>query len=237
MGSEEPVFCLAANRPCAWFRVQHPMCFSATASFVAGLGLLAVSAVVARRVRHRAEWPFALIPALFGIQQLIEGAIWLSLGDGALELNAVLTQAYSVFSQVLWPVYIPVAVLLLETHPRRRQLLVVLTLGGAACSLFLLVYLTRLQVGSVVQGHHITYVFPHFHELAATGLYLLGACFAPLCSSHRAVRLFGAAATLALIVTTVFYAAWFISVWCFLAAIMSATVLLQFPRRPAVLAG
>lgn len=213
------------------------MCFSATASFVAGAGLLVVSVLSARRVRHRAEWAFALIPALFGVQQLIEGAIWLSLGDGALQLNAVLTQTYSVFSQVLWPVYIPVAVLLLETHPKRRRLLTVLALAGAACSAFLLYYLARLQVGSVVEGGHISYVFPHFHELAATGLYLLGACFAPLCSSHPAVRLFGVAATFALVVTTVFYAAWFISVWCFLAAIMSATVLRQFPRRAAVLAG
>ena len=59
------------------------MCFSATASFTAGAGLLIVGAVAARRARQPAELPFALIPALFGVQQLIEGAIWLTLPDNA----------------------------------------------------------------------------------------------------------------------------------------------------------
>jgi len=42
------------------------MCFSATASFVAGTSLSAI------------ELPFAMIPLLFGIQQLVEGIIWLT---------------------------------------------------------------------------------------------------------------------------------------------------------------
>ena len=50
------------------------------------------------------EIPFALIPLLFGIQQLIEGLIWLSFVDGSSIDNASLTLAYSLFSHVLWPV-------------------------------------------------------------------------------------------------------------------------------------
>ena len=59
------------------------MCFSATASFSAGAALLIVGAVTVRRARRRAELPFSLIPVLFGIQQLIEGAIWLTFPDKA----------------------------------------------------------------------------------------------------------------------------------------------------------
>lgn len=80
------------------------MCFSATASFSAGAALLIVGAVTVRRARRRAELPFSLIPVLFGIQQLIEGAIWLTFPDKAPVLNSVLTVVYSVFSHVLWPV-------------------------------------------------------------------------------------------------------------------------------------
>ena len=47
------------------------MCFSATASFTAGTGLIAFGAFTARRARRPAELPFALIPVLFGVQQLI----------------------------------------------------------------------------------------------------------------------------------------------------------------------
>lgn len=204
------------------------MCFSAPASFTAGVVLVAIGWVAARRTRQRSELPFALIPVLFGIQQLTEGALWLTFPDKAPLLNNLLTQFYSLFSQVIWPIYIPVAVWLLEPIPWRRKALLVTTAAGAAVSLFLLYYLVRLPVVAQVQGRHITYLFPHFHQIAATGLYLLGACLAPLFSSHRAVRVFGIAACLSLVATYTFYATWFISVWCFFAAILSGLVFLHF---------
>ena len=48
------------------------MCFSATASFTAGVALLIVGTVTTRRASRRTELPFALIPLLFGVQQLLE---------------------------------------------------------------------------------------------------------------------------------------------------------------------
>ena len=65
------------------------MCFSATASFTAGFGLLAIGAITASRINRPAELPFALIPALFGVQQLIEGGLWLTFSDSALLGNSV----------------------------------------------------------------------------------------------------------------------------------------------------
>jgi hypothetical protein len=88
--------------------------------------------------------------------------------------------------------------------------------------------LVQLPVISEAREHHIVYNFPHFHVLAATGLYLLGTCIGPLFSSHRMVRLFGVAATLSFMVTYVFYAVWLISVWCFFASLLSCVVLLHF---------
>ena len=207
------------------------MCFSASASFTAGVALLAIGVVTVRRARRQVELPFALIPAFFGFQQLLEGGLWLSFADKAPLLNAVLTQLYSVFSQVFWPVYIPVAVLLIEPVCWRRRLIGVIALAGVVVALFLLRYLVRLPVVAQVSAHHIVYVFPHFHEVAATGLYLLGACVSPLCSSHRSARLFGVAASLSLLATYLYYFTWFISVWCFFAALLSAIVLLFFPPR------
>ena len=67
------------------------MCFSATASFTAGVGLLAIGAVTASRINRPAELPFALIPTLFGVQQLIEGALWLTFTGNAPQMNVVLT--------------------------------------------------------------------------------------------------------------------------------------------------
>lgn len=49
------------------------MCFSATASFTAGTALVGVGSVTLRKSHGRRELRLALIPALFGIQQLSEG--------------------------------------------------------------------------------------------------------------------------------------------------------------------
>lgn len=207
------------------------MCFSATASFSLGAALLSLSVITSRRARTRSALPYALIPALFGIQQLLEGVLWLSLDASGRCGYPALVQIYSVFSQVIWPVYIPLAVLLLEPPGKRRALIAALTVAGTLVSGFLLFYLAHEQVLAQAQSGHVAYIFPHFHEVAATGLYVLGACVGPLCSSHRAVRIFGLAVTVALLITYVFYTVWFISVWCFLAATMSVLVLAQFPGK------
>lgn len=207
------------------------MCFSATASFTAGAALLIVGTVTARRARRPAELPFALIPVLFGAQQLIEGALWLTFSDDASHWNTVLTHVYSLFSHVLWPIYVPIAVLLLELVPWRRKALAGIAVAGAAPGLYLLYFLVTEPIVAQVVGHHITYVSPHFYILAVMALYVLGTCISPLLSSHRTVRWFGLAAFLSFVAAYAFYAAWFISVWCFFAAVLSGIVLVHFPRR------
>lgn len=207
------------------------MCFSATASFVVGTVLVAMGSVAAWRCTRSVELPYAFIPVLFGVQQWLEGTLWLTFQDPASGCTAALTQLYSGFSQVVWPVYIPVSILLMETVPWRRKALWVVTFAGALVSLLLLYFLAHLQVESRPVGGHISYVFPHFHTTIATGLYLLGACISPLLSSYRSVRVFGLGVSLALVVTYVFYNTWFISVWCFLAATMSTTVLWHFRKK------
>jgi len=208
------------------------MCFSATASFSAGAALLIIGAVTVRRARRRAELPFSLIPVLFGIQQLIEGAIWLTFPDKAPLLNTVLTVVYSLFSHVLWPVYVPIAVLLLEPIPWRRRVLLAIAFVGGAVGLYLLYFIVSLPIVSQVQGGHIAYVSPHFYAAVVMVLYVLGTCVSMLFSSHSRVRLFGLAAFVAFVGAYVFYAVWLISVWCFFAAVLSVIVLLHFPRRP-----
>ena len=213
------------------------MCFSATASFTAGAVLLVVGTVTVPRARRPAELPFAAIPALFGIQQLIEGAIWLTFPDKAPMLNHVLTVAYSLFSHVLWPVYVPIAILLLEPILWRRRVLIAIALAGAAVGLFLLYFIVSLPIVSQVQGRHIIYVSPHFYIVAVMILYVAGACISMLFSSHRRVQLFGVAAFAAFVAAFIFYNVWLISVWCFFAATLSVIVLLYFPRRPAKRSG
>ena len=202
------------------------MCFSATASFTAGVALLVVGTVTVRRAGRSAGLAFAAIPLLFGIQQMLEGALWLTFSADAPLLNTVLTYVYSFFSHVLWPVYVPLAVLLMEPTPWRRKVLGVIAIAGAAVGIYLLYFLVRLPLVAQVAGRHIAYLSPHFYALEAMTLYLLGTCVSSLFSSHRSVRLFGVAAFLSFVAAYAFYSTWFISVWCFFAAVLSSLVLL-----------
>lgn len=210
------------------------MCFSAFASFSSGAALLLVGGASARRTRHARELPYALIPLLFGVQQLLEGVLWLTLPQAQQCLNAPLTQAYSAFSQVIWPIYIPLAVYLLERAGWRRRAIGLVALGGSFVGLYLLWYMVHVPVVAQLGGGHIAYVFPHFHQPLATVLYLFAACVSPLLSSWPRVRLFGVLASLSLVTTAYFYAQWFISTWCFFAALLSAVVWLHFAGRPQV---
>ncbi len=210
------------------------MCFSATASFSAGALLLGIGTLTLRSAlaaQQRRELPFAAIPLLFALQQLIEGVIWLTFSDEAPLLNSVMTHVYSFFSHVLWPIYVPVAVLLMEPAGRRRRALFGFVAAGTAVGAYLLYVLVAFPVVSQPTGQHIEYVSPHFFAAVTMALYLLSTAISPLLSSHRMVVVFGVLALLSFAAAYAFYSTWFISVWCFFAALLSVVVYLHFALR------
>jgi hypothetical protein len=204
------------------------MCFSATASFSAGAVLLGLGTLTLKSASRPRELPFAAIPLLFAIQQLSEGVIWLTFRYEAALLNAVMTHVYSFFSHVLWPVYVPVAVLLIEPLGRRRRVLLAFVTAGVGVGAYLLYILVAYPVVSRPTGQHIEYVSPHFFALAAMTLYLASTTLSPFLSTHRTVKVFGLLALVSFAMAYFFYATWFISVWCFFAALLSAVIYLHF---------
>ena len=204
------------------------MCFSATASFSAGAILLGLGALTLKSARCPRELPFAAIPLLFAIQQLSEGVIWLTFRYEAPLLNAVMTHLYSFFSHVLWPIYVPVAVLLIEPPGRRRQVLLAFVAAGLAVGGYLLYFLVAFPVASRPTGQHIEYVSPHFFAAVVMTLYLLSTTVSPILSTHRMVKVFGVLALSSFAAVYYYYATWFISVWCFYAALLSAVIYLHF---------
>jgi hypothetical protein len=213
------------------------MCFSATASFSAGGILLGLGALTLKSARRPRELPLAAIPLLFALQQLSEGVIWLTFEYEASQLNAVITHVYSFFSHVLWPVYVPVAVLLIEPVRWRRRAVLAFVAVGVAVGTYLLYMLVAYPVVSRPIGQHIEYVSPHFFAAAVMTLYLLSTTFSPLLSTHRTVNVFGVLALSSFAAAYFLYATWFISVWCFFAALLSTVVYLHFVLRRANAAG
>jgi len=207
------------------------MCFSATASFSAGALLLGIGTLTLKSARHARELPFAAIPILFAIQQLTEGVIWLTFSNEAPLLNVVMTHVYSFFSHVLWPVYVPVAVLLIEPPGWHRRALLGFVAVGIAVGAYLLYILVAFPVISRPIGQHIEYISPHFFAGLTMSLYLLSTIVSPMLSTHRMVKVFGILALLSFAAAYFYYVTWFISVWCFFAALLSAVVYLHFVVR------
>ena len=209
------------------------MCFSATASFSAGAVLVGLGTLTLKSASRPREMVFAAIPVLFAVQQLSEGVIWLTFRYEAPQLNAAMTVVYSFFSHVLWPVYVPVAVLLMEPSGWRRRALLAFVAAGIAVGAYLLYALVVYPIVSQPIGHHIVYVSPHFFAAGAMTLYLMSTTLSPFLSSYRTVKLFGVLLLLSFAAAYALYATWFISVWCFFAALLSVAVYLHFVLRKA----
>ena len=204
------------------------MCFSATASFTAGAALSVVGGVTVHKSEGKFELPLALVPVLFGLQQLTEGLVWVSLQHDLQTLQTVATYVYSMFSHVLWPIFVPFAILLVETSRRRKRALGVFQALGLAVGLYLVYFLLRFPVTAHVHGHSITYDSPHFYIIGVIVVYLLATCVSGLFSTHRCINAFGVLAFILAIAAYRVSVTTFVSVWCFYAAILSFLVYFHF---------
>lgn len=204
------------------------MCFSLLASVTAGAALCAAGALTLALARERGERPLASIPLLFGVQQLVEGLVWWSLDHHDATVNVASTSAYMLFSHVLWPVYVPFAVLCMESSAWRRKAITACLAVGALVSLDGILTVLRGPSTSHVVGSSIRYETP---GLLVIGLYLLATCVAVMVSSHRPLQLIGAAALALALVTLGLYSAVFVSVWCFFSAVLTVMIFVYFWAR------
>lgn len=206
------------------------MCFSATASFVTGGALTATGIVTVRQAKTKARFPFAAIPLLFGIQQTIEGVIWVSFGLPA--LNTVMTYAYLIFAYALWPVFVPIAVLLVETHPIRKNILRGLSLSGFAMGIYMLYFIFTDPGKAHIVNQGIAYGHRYLHNLLPLTLYVIVTCGSGFVSSSKIINIFAISVLAAFFGAYWFYNITFISVWCFFAAILSIIVYWYFRSNP-----
>jgi uncharacterized protein DUF6629 len=203
------------------------MCFSATASFIAGISLSIIGVVTLKKARSKKEIPFASIPLLFGVQQFIEGLLWTSFRYNDPFFNEVMTYTFSVYSHVLWPIFIPFSIRLLETVPWRKKVISVFLVIGTLVGAYLLYLIIKFPVISVIDKN-IVYASTHFYQVPVILLYLGATCLGSLFSSHKMIIVFGALALFLFLVAYLFYTVAFFSVWCFFAAILSAIIYLHF---------
>ena len=189
------------------------------------MSVLGVATV--KKAERKAEIPFAMIPLLFGVQQIIEGMLWLSFRFDAPLLNVIMTYVFTLFSHVLWPIFVPFSIGLMETVAWRKKVISAFQITGIAVGLYHLYVIVKFPVTSEINGD-IVYVSPYFNKVPVLVLYLAATCVGAFFSSHKIINIFGALALLLFMVAYWFYTVAFFSVWCFFAAILSVVIYLHF---------
>ncbi len=203
------------------------MCFSATASFAAGVVLSAAGVATQRKARKPSQRLFAAIPLLFGFQQFTEGVLWITLRSGGHDwLQNAATYIFLITALVILPVMIPLSMWFMEEVKKRKKILAGLMVTGVILSLFYAFCLISYNVTPRINGFHIQYIDEFPQTLAwIASLFYPAATVAPLfASSVRRMWLLGILIAVAWLVTGIFFKGYLISVWCFFAALISVLI-------------
>ncbi len=203
------------------------MCFSAEASFAGGVIISAIGVAVVTKVHKPSQLLFACIPIFFGMQQFTEGMLWISIPNPEyINIEKVATYIFLFMADVLWPVLIPVSILLMEENHRKKKILWYFFFAGLVVSLYYSYCLVFLNVTPRIIGYHIKYIsdFSKLIAIPAFFLYLVATIPPLFISSIKRMHIFGTLMLLSCIVTAIFFTQYLTSVWCFFAALISGVI-------------
>lgn len=207
------------------------MCFSLQADLVVGAALLPVAALSLREVRHVRELPFASLPLLFALHQLVEALVWAgTAGQVPAWVEQAAATVYLVFALPVLPVLVPLAVLLLEPRGSRRRVAPFVALGVVVAAYFGVAVLSG-PIEVVVHPYALSYVAQIDQAVPWTGLYILAVIGPSLLSGYRSIVVFGVVNLLGLSVVAIVYVEAFASLWCVWAALSSIFITLHLYRR------
>lgn len=202
------------------------MCFSASASFGAGIVLSAISVATIKKVQQPSQIYFASIPIIFCVQQIAEGFLWLALSNPAYApLQQITTYTFLFMAQVLWPIWVPFALLKLEKDEKRKRFQKILVGIGGFVSIYLAFCLLSFDVEAKIIGYHIKYVqdYPAISYYGSS-VYIIATIIPTFISSLKRMWILGTTILFSYCITIIFYEDYIISVWCFFASIISITI-------------
>jgi len=203
------------------------MCFSAEASFVGGVLISIVGVATIRKVHKPSQLVFASIPLFFGIQQIAEGFLWLTLPvPEYVTFQKLSTYIFLSMALVIWPTMIPLSVLFMEEVNKKKKILWILSALGLVLSLYYTFCLISFSVNPQIMKYHVQYnsEFPKSLALFIFATYLIVTITPLFISSIKKVHLMGILMFLSCCVTAIFFTQYLTSVWCFFAALISGVV-------------
>jgi hypothetical protein len=202
------------------------MCFSPQADVVGGVVVTAIGVDAYRHLRGRNDHLLlATLPLLLGLHQIDEVFVWWGLeGHVPHFVGRVALWIYLLIAFVVLPMFVPIAVLVLEPTAHRRRRMAPFVVLGAGVSSVLFASMLRAPIGVTEHPYHLAYSVRLSHGGLVVGLYVTAVCGALLFSGYRHIAIFGFANFVA-----VAFLAWltldgFASLWCGYAALSSGAI-------------
>ena len=220
------------------------MCFSAEASFIAAALLVPTGVLTIIRAYNTDPRyvPIAALPFLFGLQQAMEGMVWLRNGNAA-EVERY-SLAYMFFSWMAWPIWVPFSAYFLETERRKPLYLLLAIVGGMLGAVQYFPYFAHVGwLTTQFLSHVIVYRGTELSDYIigrdmTYSIYVVVVVGSLLLSSDVNVRIFGLLVAAVMVVTYLFFSYAYISVFCFGGAVMSLylvwTIFSGGLRRPVM---
>lgn len=203
------------------------MCFSTTASFVAGTLLTVIGVASVKKVKGPGQLMFAVIPLVFAVQQFSEGFVWMSLLNSNIDhLNPFATNFFLWIALFIWPAWIPLSVYFIEKERKRKQILSIVSLFGIIFSILSTIYFLFYNSSSIITPYHIHYdlELPNQIKQIFGVLYLIPTVISHFISSNRKVNIMGAFVLVSYLISIFAFNDTVLSVWCFFSAIISVMI-------------
>ncbi|MGB5735414.1 MAG: DUF6629 family protein [Thiohalocapsa sp.] len=206
------------------------MCFSAEASFAAAAVLVPVGAYSLKLAvqNDRRYIVVASFPLLFGIQQAVEGVLWLGLAGQEGPNIRLAALGFLFFAFWLWPFLVPLSAYALEQRAFRKLVFKGLAaigfLFGLSLFLPLLTYPDWLAIeraqGSILYDTRLVYDDFIARNTVRFG-YAVIISVPLLFSTQPKLRVFGMLILTSVVIGGFVFHYAFISIWCFFAALLS----------------
>jgi hypothetical protein len=192
-------------------------------------GGLVVTAIGVDSWRHvgmrRGGRMLAALPLLLGVHQLIEVVVWWGpQGRVSPHTGRTAMWLYLLIAFVILPVYVPLAVLMLEPSRRRKLQMVPFVVLGAVVAAVLLAAMIGGPVTVALRPWHLAYSIHVRAGGLIVGLYVVAICGALLFSGYRHVAMFGLANLVAVALIAWVLIDGFASLWCGYAALSAAAI-------------
>jgi hypothetical protein len=210
------------------------MCFSATASFGASIVLTGIGVASLKQVKEPAQYPFASIPLIFGLQQFFEGVVWMSATHpnwSGYQLPAA--YGFLAIAQMVWPLLFPLAFQFIEKDLTRRKWIRLLQIPGIMIAAYFLYCLVSFSMEVKIVSHHVFYDidFPRKLIPIAAGFYLASTVAPSFLSKDIRIKVIGGILLTGYLVARIFFQPSLISVWCFFGITIAVLVFLYLRKE------